>query len=429
MQAPEIKITAPQTMAERILSQKVGRPVYAKEVVIAPVDGAMASDTTAPLAIQAFKAMGGVELWDPERFHLVIDHAAPAPNERVAELHGIMRRFAAQQGCHLYEAGEGICHQLMIEQRRVAPGELFIGADSHTCTYGAIGAFATGVGSTDLAAIMRTGGLWLQVPESIKVTVHGRLPKAVSAKDLTLHLVGRIGISGATYAALEMDGEAIEALRLDERMTLANMAVEMGAKASLIHPRGLEWAGGDDVSALSAEPGARYIAELEIDASTLSPQVSLPGRPDLVTPLSTLGEVPISYAFIGTCVNGRIEDLRAAAELLEGRRVPPHVRLLVAPASREVFLEALQDGTAQTLTLAGATFLPSGCGPCVGTHNGVPSSGEVVISTGNRNFTGRMGNPRAEVYLASPAVVAASALAGRIISPEELTNHQGGSRS
>lgn len=422
MQGSE-QVFRPQTMAERLLTRRVGRPVYAGEVVIAPVDGAMASDTTAPLAIQAFEEMGGVRLWDPERFHLVIDHAAPAPNERIAELHGLMRRFATQQGCHLYEAGEGICHQLMIERRRVAPGELFVGADSHTCTYGAVGAFATGVGSTDLAAVMRTGALWLQVPESIKVTTRGRLPAGVSAKDLTLYLVGRLGISGATYAALELGGEAIEALRLDERMTLANMAVEMGAKAALIHPRGLKWAGGGEYPELEAEPGARYIAELELDVSALNPQVSLPGRPDLVTPLSSLGEIPISYAFIGTCVNGRIEDLRAAAEVLAGQRIPTHVRLLVAPASRDVFLEALQDGTAQTLTLAGATFLPSGCGPCVGTHNGVPSGGEVVISTGNRNFKGRMGNPRADVYLASPVVVAASALAGRIVSQEELNAH------
>ena len=408
-------------MAERILSDKVGRHVYADEVIVAPVDGAMASDTTAPLAIQAFKEMGGKRVWDPNRFHLVIDHAAPAPNERIAELHRMMREFASDQGCHLYEAGEGICHQLMIERHCVAPGELFIGADSHTCTYGAVGAFATGVGSTDLAAIMKTGALWLNVPQSIKVTVTGQLSQHVSAKDLTLALVGRLGIAGATYAALEFHGEAIHQLSLDERMTLANMAVEMGAKAALIHPAQLAWAGQQAFDELRPEQGANYLNEIHIRAEDLDRQISQPGRPDQVIPLNELGEIPISYAFIGTCVNGRLADLHDAAQVLEGQQLPPHVRLLIAPASRAVFLDALRDGTVQTLTMAGATFLPSGCGPCVGTHNGVPSSGENVISTGNRNFTGRMGNPRAQVYLASPAVVAASALAGKIISP--TTDH------
>ena len=282
----------PMTMAERIFSLKLGRPIYAGEVVIAPVDGAMASDTTAPLAIRAFQAMGGERVWDPQRFHLVIDHAAPAPNERVAELHRLMREFAAEQGCHLYEAGEGICHQLMIERRRVAPGEIFVGADSHTCTYGAVGAFATGVGSTDLASVMRTGALWLKVPESIKVTVNGTLPVGTSAKDLTLALVGRLGISGATYAALELCGEAVSSLNLSERMTLANMAVEMGAKAALIHPANLAWAGGGDFAELAPDPEARYLTELVIDAAELSPQVSTPGRPDLVTDLENIDGVP-----------------------------------------------------------------------------------------------------------------------------------------
>ena len=411
------------TMAERILSRKVGRQVWAGEFVVAAVDGAMASDVTGPQAIKSFEALGDGPLFDPERVSLVIDHAAPAPNERVAALHQRLRRFAEEKGCHLYEVGEGICHQLMIEDRRVRPGELFIGADSHSCTYGAVAAFGTGVGSTDLAAIMHTGKTWLRVPETIRVEVEGALPKNCSAKDLTLYIVGTVGLAGATYQALEYHGEAIEAMSLDSRMTLANMTVEMGGKVGLVSPRGLR--GYDEVladgglEALLPSADARYHRTLNIDAGALTPQISLPSSPDRVRPLAALpAGKKISYGFIGTCANGRLEDLREAARILAGQRLARGVRLLIAPASKQVFKEALLDGTAITLMEAGATFIASGCGPCVGTHQGVPGQGEVVISTANRNFPGRMGNRGAEVYLASPAMVAASVLKGEICAEE-----------
>lgn len=405
------------TIAEKILSKHAGSKVRAGELIVADVDAVMASDTTAPLAIKAFEAMGATKVWNPERCYFVIDHAAPAPNERIAGLHKMMRDFAKKHDCPLYDAGAGICHQLMMEQGHVQPGMLFVGADSHTCTYGSLAAFATGVGSTDLAAVMYTGKIWLRVPQTIRIWVDGNLAPGVTAKDLTLAIVGRVGIAGATYHALEFAGPAIESLSLSSRMTLANMAIEMGAKAGIVHPAGLDLQ-IEDMSELTPDEDAVYLETLRFDASTLKPQVSRPHMPDAVTSIENVVGTKVDVAFIGTCVNGRLEDLHAAAKILDGKQIPPSVRLMVAPASREVFLEAMMDGTAQTLTRAGATFLPSGCGPCVGTHNGVPGPEETVISTGNRNFKGRMGNPNASVYLASPTTVAASALAGHIIHPQ-----------
>jgi 3-isopropylmalate/(R)-2-methylmalate dehydratase large subunit len=404
-----------QTLAEKIISAHAGRAVHADELVIVDVDAAMASDTTAPLAIKAFEEMGGKRVWNEDRAYLVIDHAAPAPNEKIGNLHELMRRFAREQGCVLYDVGDGICHQLMVERGHVRPGELFLGADSHTCSYGALGAFATGVGSTDLAAVWLTGKTWLKVPRTIRVEVTGRLRPGVSAKDLTLFLVGQLGIAGATYQAIEFAGEAIRHLSLGGRFTLANMAIEMGAKAGLVHPDGLSLP--DAFTPLFPDPDARYARTLTYDAKGLLPVLAAPGSPDDVHELREYEGTKIDYAFIGTCVNGRLEDLRAAATVLGGKRVAPGVRLVVAPASRDVFLSALSDGTVEALTRAGATFIPSGCGPCVGTHNGVPGDGETVISTGNRNFKGRMGNPNARVFLGSPASVAAAALTGRITDP------------
>ncbi len=413
-----------QTVAEKILSRHAGRAVAAGELVVVDVDAAMASDTTAPLAIKAFKEMGGEKPWKPERTFLVIDHASPPPNERIARLHDLMRNFARDTGCRLYDVGDGICHQLMIENDHVRPGDLFLGADSHTCTYGALAAFATGVGSTDLAAIMLTGKTWLKVPATIRLEVTGRLNPGVEAKDLGLALVGLLGISGATYQAVEISGEAIAPLTLDDRMTLANLGIEMGAKAALIHPEGLALPYAWDDSDLRPDPGAAYTRQLTFDASSLRPTISRPPSPDAAVPIDELIGTKIDYAFIGTCVNGRLADLRAAARILRGKRIAPNVRLVVAPASRKVFLEAARDGTLATLTEAGASFLPSGCGPCVGTHNGVPGDGETVISTANRNFRGRMGNPNASVYLASPTVVAAAALAGEIVDPADLVENE-----
>jgi 3-isopropylmalate/(R)-2-methylmalate dehydratase large subunit len=409
-----------QTVAEKILSRHAGKSVMADELTMINVDAVMMTDTTAPLAIKAFREMGGEKPWNPERTHLVIDHAAPAPNERIARLHDIMREFAKDTGAVLYDVGRGICHQLMIEEDRVRPGEAFFGADSHTCTYGALGAFATGVGSTDLAAIMLTGKTWLKVPKTIRLEVTGRINPGVESKDLALGMVGTLGFAGATYQAMEVFGDAIVPLSLDERMTIANLGIEMGAKAILIHPDGLELPYDFDAGAISPDADASYVRELNMDADSLRPQISKPPRPDATVDIDELIGTEIDVAFIGTCVNGRLRDLRQAASILKGKRVAPGVRLMVSAASQKVFLDATNDGTMATLIEAGATFLPSGCGPCVGTHLGVPGDGEVVLSTANRNFRGRMGNPEANVYLASPTVVAAAALAGKIVDPIDV---------
>ena len=407
------------TMAEKVLSQKAGMQVKAGDFVIVPVDGLMASDTTAPLAIQTFYEMGGQSVFDPNKLFLVIDHASPAPNERIASLHTLMRDFAQKHHVKLYDVGEGICHQLMIENRHVLPGDLFIGADSHTCTYGAISAFATGVGSTDLAAIMLTGKTWLKVPQTIRVDLEGDLDYGISAKDVILHIVGEIGLAGATYQALEFHGSAIEKMSVESRMTLANMTVEMGGKVGLVTPKGLE--GYEfEVDALLPDSNAEYVRTLHFKSSDFGYRVSKPPYPDHVFDVKEVMGTPVHYGFIGTCANGRLEDLHVAARILEGQQLAPGVRLMISPASKEVFKHALMDGTALTLMNAGATFLTSGCGPCVGTHQGVPGNGETVISTANRNFRGRMGNPNADVYLSSPSVVAASMLKGYITHEHAL---------
>jgi 3-isopropylmalate/(R)-2-methylmalate dehydratase large subunit len=409
-----------KTVTEKILSRHAGRPLSAGELAVVDVDAVMMTDTTAPLAIKAFREMGGVKPWNAERTFLVIDHASPAPNERIARLHDLMREFATATGAHLYDVGAGICHQLMIEDDRVRPGEVFFGADSHTCTYGSLGAFATGVGSTDLAAIMLTGKTWLKVPPTIRFEITGTIKPGVEAKDLALAMVGKLGFAGATYQAVEICGDAIVRMSLDERMTIANLGIEMGAKAALIHPQGLELPYPFDVESISPDPDADYVRHLAIDGSALRPQISRPPRPDATVDIDELIGTKIDVAFIGTCVNGRLRDLHAAAKILKGKRVAPGVRLMVSAASQKVFLAAANDGTLATLTEAGATFLPSGCGPCVGTHLGVPGDGEVVVSTANRNFRGRMGNPEANVYLASPTVVASAAVAGKIVDPIEV---------
>ncbi len=407
-----------QTIAEKIISRHAGRPVAANEIAIVPIDGAMATDATAPLAIKAFRSMGGARLWNPERVALVIDHAAPAPNEQISNLHGLMRAFAREMGCILYDVGEGICHQLMVEHDHVRPGDIFLGADSHTPTCGALGAFATGVGSTDLAAAWLTGKTWLKTPTSIKIVLEGSLRPGVSAKDLVLFLVGRIGSDGARYQAVEFAGAAIRSLSLASRMTLANMAAEMGAKTAFVEMTGL--ALPYSCEPVQADPDAVYRAVFSFAVSDLRPQVAIPHAPDNVVPVDAVAGTPIHMAFIGSCTNSRLEDLQAAAAVLRGRKLAPGVRLIIAPASRQVFTMAVRDGTIDALAEAGATFITPGCGPCVGTHQGIPGDGEHVITSTNRNFRGRMGNPRASVYLASPAVVAASALRGVITDPADV---------
>ncbi len=410
-----------KTLAEKLISSHAGVDVRAGELAVVDVDGAMATDATGPLALRAFSEMGGQKVWDAGKVSLVIDHASPALNERISNLHAMLRSFAREQGCHFYDVGEGICHQLMVENAHVRPGDLFVGADSHSPTYGAVNAFGIGVGSTDLAAVLLTGKIWLKVPESIRITLTGTLPPGLATKDLILFLVGQLSISGGTYKAIEFTGPALEGLSLASRMTLANMSSEMGAKTGLVDPTGLAlWY---DWSPTVPDEDAVYAESYTFDVSDLSPQIAKPSSPDNVRDIDEVLGTRVDQAFIGSCTNSRLEDLHMAARVLKGRQVSPRVRLIIAPASKRVFNLALEDGTLKTLSEAGASFITSGCGPCVGTHQGVPADGEVVISSTNRNFPGRMGNPKAEIYLASPAVVAASAVRGEISNPVEFLAH------
>ena len=406
----------PQTITEKILSAHAGKAVYADELTIVNVDGIMASDTTAPMAIKAFREMGGQQVFDKKRTVMVIDHASPAPNERIANLHKLMRDFSMEQDCVFYDVGEGICHQLVVEDGHVKPGDLFIGADSHTVTYGCLNAFATGVGSTDLAGVMLTGKIWLKVPRTIKFVLNGRLQAGVSAKDVILFLAKQLTIEGATYQAIEFQGPIIERMTLASRMTICNMVIEMGAKNGICHPKGLQLP--YDWTPVTPDEGAIYEQVLTFDLSDLRPQLAFPHSPDNIHDVSEALGTPIQFAFLGSCTNARLEDLHVAAEIMNGKKVAKGVRMLIAPSSNRVFMDALADGTAQILMAAGAKFITSGCGPCVGSHLGVPADGETVISSTNRNFKGRMGNPNSDVYLGSPAVVAASALRGEIALPE-----------
>ncbi|MDD5667281.1 MAG: 3-isopropylmalate dehydratase large subunit [Actinomycetota bacterium] len=413
------------TIAERIFSAHCGRDVRAGELVVTKVDFMMGQDGTSPLAVNAFRELGGEKVQDPSRVALVIDHSAPSPLEGVSNLHAMMRAFAAEQGVGIYDVGCGVCHCLLPEQGHVAPGDIVIGADSHTTTYGAINAFSTGVGSTDLAAAMLTGKLWFKVPPTMRLELQGKLQEGVYSKDVALFLAGEITADGATYLAVEYGGEVIGSLSVEARFTISNMAVEMGAKAGLMEAdeKTMAWLEGRvtrSCAPAAPDPDADYAEVRECDLGGLTPQVAEPHRVDNARPVEEVEGTLIQEAVIGTCTNGRLEDLEVAARILAGRRVSPEVRLIVAPASRQVLMDAMDRGVAQRLIEAGAAFVTPGCGPCVGTHNGVPSDGERVISTANRNFKGRMGNANAFIYLASPATVAASAVAGKITDPRRM---------
>lgn len=414
-----------KTIAEKILSNKSNREVKANDIVIADLDFIMGQDGTSPLAIQAFKEMQAKKVFDPSRIALVIDHSAPSPLEGVSDLHKQMREFALEQKIHFYDIGDGVCHQLLPEQGHVVPGDLVIGADSHTCTYGAINVFSTGVGSTDLAAGLISGKLWFKVPETVKFILKGKLPKGVYAKDLILYLIGDVTADGATYMAVEFAGEVIDGLSVEARFTISNMAVEMGAKCGLMEAdqKTIDWVKAHskkDFETVKADPDADYTRIKEYDLSNLEPQLALPHTVDNVAPVSQVAGTPIDQGVIGTCTNGRMEDLRIAAQILKGKKIAANTRLIVAPSSRQSFIEAMREGLIETFVEAGAALVTPGCGPCVGTHNGVPSDGENVISTANRNFKGRMGNNKAYIYLASPATVAASMLSGKISDPREF---------
>ena len=411
-----------KTIAEKILSAHSDSDAYAGDIVIAGVDFVMGQDGTSPLAIKALEKMGVDEVFDPERVAVVMDHSSPSPLQGVSELHTMMREFGKKTGCHVYDVGAGVCHQLVPEQGHVVPGDLMVGCDSHTCTYGALNVFSTGVGSTDGAVAMASGKLWFKVPDSVRFVLEGTLPAGVFSKDVILAVAGMLGADGATYQAMEFHGEAIDAMSVDARMTISNMAIEVGAKAGLMRADEKTLAWYEDRSKRAPRPvdpdgDAVYISETVIDVGDLEPQVAEPHAVDNVSPISKVAGTPIAQGVIGTCTNGRLEDLAIAASILEGRKVHPDVRLVVAPASRQTYLDAMDAGHIQTLVRAGAAVVTPGCGPCVGTHNGVPSDGENVISTANRNFRGRMGNSEAFIYLGSPATVAASVIEGAITDP------------
>lgn len=412
-------------MAEKILSEASGVEARAGDYVEAEVDAALMPDLTALLAFRAMGEMGYEKVWNPDRVVVVLDHSAPPSTLRAASIHRELRGLASTQGFHLYDVGEGVCHQVFAEKGYAKPGMLIVGADSHTCTHGAFGAFATGVGSTDMGAILATGRIWLRVPETIEVRLRGKLPWRVSAKDVILHIAGLIGSDGANYKALEFRGETIETLSMSSRMTLCNMAIEMGAKTGIIEAdektvNYLTERGSKPPKPVRSDPDAEYLDTLEIEVSELEPQVACPHSVDNVKPIGEVEGTPIDQVFIGSCTNGRLEDLNSAAEILRGRHIHRDVRLLVAPASRRVYLEALQRGILETLLEAGATILPPGCGPCFGGHIGLLAPGEVSLSTTNRNFKGRQGSPEAEIYLCSPEMAAASALRGEITDPRGI---------
>lgn len=414
-----------KTLAEKILSENSGSDAHAGDIIIARVDLAFLQDGTGPLALRQLEESGLEQVANPERVVLFLDHAAPSPSRELANDHITLRQFARKSGAQLYDVGEGVCHQVVVESY-ANPGEVIIGADSHTVTAGALGAFATGMGSTDVAIVIALGRTWLQVPESFKVVVSGGFAKGVYAKDLALYLIGSLGADGATYKSLEFSGEAISNMSMAGRFTLANMAVEAGAKTGLfptdevtrtyLESRGRSALFRD----LLPDPDAEYERAIAIDASSLEPTVSKPHAVDNIALARELTGTKIAQVFIGTCTNGRLDDLAVAAAILSGKRCHPKTRLLVAPASPEVFREAIGAGYIQTLLEAGAVLLPPGCGPCVGVHQGVLGDGEACLSTANRNFRGRMGNPEAFIYLGSPATAAASAIAGEITDPREL---------
>ena len=409
------------TITEKIFSNHCQKNVNAGDIVVAPVDYIMGQDGTAPLAIKGFSEMNPPGIAS-SKIAFVIDHSSPSPNEGVSALHKIMREFAEENKIKLYDIGEGVCHQLLPERGHIVPGDIVVGADSHTCTYGAINIFSTGVGSTDLAVAMASGKLWFKVPETIKLVINGTLPQGVYAKDLILHLVGEIGADGATYKALEFTGEAIKALNVEERFTISNMAIEMGAKAGLMEfdqktKSWLDVHANKSYQPVIPDKDAQYQEIRHFDAMNLSPQVACPHTVDNVKPIEQVEGTEIQQCVIGTCTNGRLTDLRVAASIIGRNRIHPKVKLIVAPASKNIFLKAMEEGLIQTLVEAGAAIVTPGCGPCVGTHNGVPANEENVLSTANRNFKGRMGNNKANIYLASPATVAYSAIKGTIADP------------
>jgi homoaconitate hydratase family protein/3-isopropylmalate dehydratase, large subunit len=415
----------PQTLAEKIISGRADRNVYAGDITLVNVDVTAVQDGTGPLAVQQLEKMNLVQAANPDRTVLFIDHAAPSPQKDLSNAHTILRTFSKKTGAHLSEAGEGVCHQRLVESY-VNPGDILIGADSHTCTSGALGAFSTGMGSTDVAVGIALGKTWFRVPETFRVNVTGEFQKGVYAKDLILHLIGMIGADGATYKALEFGGETVEKMTMSQRFTLANMAVEAGAKAGLFETDDttkayLEKQGrGDKFKLIKVDEGAVYERVIDIDASKLEPTVSKPHTVDNTVVVGDIEGTKIDQVFIGTCTNGRIDDLEIAAQILNGKQRHPDTRLIIVPASKDIYLEAVLKGYIETFIRAGAIIMAPGCGPCVGVHEGALADGEACLATQNRNFQGRMGNTEGFIYLGSPATAAATAIYGVITDPRKV---------
>jgi len=417
-----------KTIVEKILAAHTDKKNFKTgEILNVRVDFAFANDITAPFAIKDFKSSGAKDVFDKKKIGLIPDHFSPAKDIKSAEQCKILRDFAHEYKIENYfEVGKmGIEHALLPEQGLVLPGDIVIGADSHTPTSGALGAFATGVGSTDLGAIMTLGEMWLKVPETIKFVYRGKLNKWVSGKDLILYTIGKIGVDGANYKVMEFSGEVIKKLSMDNRFTICNMAIEAGAKTGIIEPDEitLDYLKGRarrPYQIYKSDPDASYEKIIEIDVSKIEPQVAFPHLPENTKPISQVGDIKIDQSVIGSCTNGRIEDLRVAAEVLKGKQVYHNVRLIIFPATQNIYLKAIREGLIDIFISAGAAVSTPTCGPCLGGHMGVLAEGERAISTTNRNFVGRMGHPKSEVYLSSPAVAAASAIIGKIASPEEV---------
>ena len=420
------------TITQKILAEHAGKKeVYPGELIMCKVDIALANDVTAPIAIKQVRALGAKKVWDTERIALVPDHFTPAKDIKAAEQVKMMREFAKEFGIKYFwpEGRVGIEHALLPEQGIVVPGDVVIGADSHTCTYGALGAFATGVGSTDMAYAWLTGEVWFKVPEQMKFIYYGKRQKWVSGKDIILYVIGMIGVDGALYKTMEHTGEAIRELPMDDRFTICNMAIEAGAKNGIIEPdeKTIEYVKGRakrPYKLYKSDPDAEYSEVYEIDVSKIEPQVAFPYLPSNTRPVTEATHVTIDQVVIGSCTNGRISDLRVAAQILKGKKVNPNVRCIIIPATQEIYRQALKEGLIDIFLEAECVVSTPTCGPCLGGHMGILAKGERAVATTNRNFVGRMGHPESEVYLASPAVAAASAVLGRIAHPDEVVGSE-----
>jgi 3-isopropylmalate/(R)-2-methylmalate dehydratase large subunit len=414
-----------KTIAEKIIGEHCGKDVKPGEIVVAKVDVAMVQDGTGPLTVQELQKMNMERAVNPEKTILFLDHASPSPRKELSNAHIILRKFAEKTGAVLSDVGEGVCHQRLVESY-ANPGNIVVGADSHTCMSGALGALATGMGSTDIGLAFALGKVWMRVPPTFKFVINGKLNKGVYSKDIILYLIGMIGADGATYKSMEFHGDTVKNLTMESRFVLSNMAIEAGGKCGIIPTDDttkayLESRGrGNDFRDIHPDGDAEYEEVFTIDAAEIEPQIAFPHTVDNTKPVQEAKSITINQVYIGSCTNGRLEDLKIAASILKGKKKHPKVRLIVIPASKEVYLDALREGLIEIFVESGANVMAPGCGPCVGVHEGALGDGEVVLSTQNRNFQGRMGNPKGFIYLSSPATAAYSAIKGEISDPREV---------